>query len=145
LSGFFGVIILIDCDNQPVSQSNRLFNAIQQKIGIVSCAFLVGNSHGEHVKTWGLNTRKKFPSAIIDITVATNRKESADANLIMKMAYVKALFSIDSVCCIVVTEDNQIIAAAEILADDNLKEKRRVYITNLRNGNVKTSLPLLNC
>jgi len=116
-----GVILFVDCDNQPASMVDRLIDLVQYKVGAIACVFLAGNSHGEHVEKWAISVKSRLTRAIVDRVVTKTRKESADAQLILKIGQLRGLFSdFQSVRIVLATADDQILAAAEFVAESGL-------------------------
>lgn len=109
------IVFFVDCDNQHAIRAKSLLSLASEKIGDVSCVFLVGNNHGKSVKAWRDEVRSHCPSVLVDYLVTSSNKESADTELIGKMFAFKSLFSAASVDVLVLSRDMNIVAAGKML------------------------------
>lgn len=108
--------LYIDADNQPRTLVPALASLLATLQRRQVHAVVVGNSNGRHVEEWADGLMESIPGIAVDRRVTRLRRESADAQLMFELGalYHGAPNPLDLV--VVVSRDELLIAATEILA-----------------------------
>lgn len=108
--------LFIDADNQPPALATGLaaLTGILQQSHIL--AAVVGNSAGRHVVEWEGKLREAIPGIGVNSKITRLRRQSADAQLMFELAALYHATPTPLDLVIVVSRDEHLIAAAEILA-----------------------------
>lgn len=135
------IILLVDCDNQSALRAEIFLRSIEERVGRVACAFLVGNDHGRSVNAWRLQVQRCCPNALIDLVVVPHGKEAADTELIGEMFALKSLFSTSTAGVFVASRDANIGAAGRMLESAGFSVLYSDSGCNRKTGEVIHALP----
>lgn len=119
-----------------------------EKMGSVTCVFLVGNNHGKSVAAWRREVLLHCPGTLIDCVVVPAGKEEADTELIGKMFAFRNLFSTASADVFVASRDSNIIAAGRMLESAGFAVHYSVDRCNKKTGEISRATeypPLDEC
>lgn len=108
--------LYIDADNQSPALAPATIRFLESIGRPAQCAVIAGNGAGRGVKDWETALRDIAPEVDILPRIAPMRKQSADAILLFEMAQLYHQSISDRPLIVILSRDDLLVAAAELLA-----------------------------
>ncbi|MFN2349997.1 MAG: hypothetical protein ABR558_10575 [Thioalkalivibrio sp.] len=108
--------LFIDADNQPPALGPSAIRFLESIGRPAERAVVAGNGAGRRVTDWEISLRDTCPTVEILTHIAPMRKQSADAILLLEMAPFYHNPTDDRPLIMILSRDDLLVAAAELLA-----------------------------